>query len=324
MSSFGSVPVVDIAALFSPDAAHRKAIGKSIRAVYEDVGFLYIKGHGVDAALIARAFAASKRFHAQPLDAKMALKMNAFHRGYMPIATSTIVTSSVAKVTRPNLSESLMVMHEVPADDPDLGKPLQGANQWPTALPGFREDILAYESAMRNLASRMTGAVALAFDLPEQWFAPYFAKPTTWLRLLHYPPQPVDDAADQFGSAPHTDYGFLTILAQDDSGGLQVRGNDGTWIDAPPLPDTFVVNVADILMRWTDGVLRSTPHRVRNLSGRDRYSLPFFYDPSMDAVVERLPGVNAEKPPRWAPVRFGDYVMERLDKNYAYRQKAAI
>jgi isopenicillin N synthase-like dioxygenase len=104
---------------------------------------------------------------------------------------------------------------------------------------------------------------------------------------------------------------------------LQVRGNDGTWIDATPIPGTFVVNVADILMRWTDGILRSTPHRVRNFSGRDRYSLPYFYDPDMNAVVSRLPGVNAGAQPRWGPVRFGDYVMERLDKNYAYRQRAA-
>lgn len=319
----GSVPIVDVSDLASDDAAKRRAVGKAIRAVYEKLGFLYIAGHGVPEELTARAFAASRRFHALPLERKMALKMNEWHRGYMPIATSTIVTSSVAKVTRPNLSESLMVMHEVAADDPEWGKPLQGPNRWPGDLPGFREDVLAYDSAQRALAERLTRAIALAFDLDEAWFAPHFARPTTWLRLLHYPPHPPEAPDDQFGSAPHTDYGFLTILAQDDSGGLQVRGNDGEWIDAAPVPGTFVVNVADILMRWTDGVLRSTPHRVRNLSGRDRYSLPYFYDPDMNSVVERLPGPNAGAAPRWGPVRFGDYVMERLDKNYAYRQRAA-
>lgn len=319
----GAVAIVDVSDLASDDVAKRRAVGKSIRSAYEDLGFLYIAGHGVPEALIARAFAASRRFHALPLDAKMALKINEAHRGYMPMATSTIVTSSVAKVTRPNLSESLMVMHEVAPDDPEWGRPLQGANQWPADLPGFREDVLEYDTAQRALAERLTRAVALAFDLDEDWFAPHFARPTTWLRLLHYPPHPARAPDDQFGSAPHTDYGFLTILAQDESGGLQVRGNDGAWIDAKPIPGTFVVNVADILMRWTDGVLRSTPHRVRNVSGRDRYSIPYFYDPDMNAVVSRLPGVNASAPPRWGPVRFGDYVMERLDKNYAYRQRAA-
>lgn len=319
----GSVPIVDVSGLASPDVVSRRAVGKAIRDIYEDLGFFYIAGHGVPDDVVARAFAASRRFHALPLATKMALKINAAHRGYMPIATSTIVTSSVAKVTRPNLSESLMVMHEVAQGDPEWGKPLQGPNRWPEDLPGFREDILAYDSAQRALAERLTRAVALAFDLDEEWFAPHFARATTWLRLLHYPPHPAEAPDDQFGSAPHTDYGFLTILAQDESGGLQVRGNDGTWIDATPIPGTFVVNVADILMRWTDGILRSTPHRVRNFSGRDRYSLPYFYDPDMNAVVSRLPGVNAGAQPRWGPVRFGDYVMERLDKNYAYRQRAA-
>lgn len=319
----GAVAIVDVSDLASDDVAKRRAVGKSIRSAYEDLGFLYIAGHGVPEASIARAFAASRRFHALPLDAKMALKINEAHRGYMPMATSTIVTSSVAKVTRPNLSESLMVMHEVAPDDPEWGRPLQGANQWPADLPGFREDVLEYDTAQRALAERLTRAVALAFDLDEDWFAPHFARPTTWLRLLHYPPHPAQAPDDQFGSAPHTDYGFLTILAQDESGGLQVRGNDGAWIDAKPIPGTFVVNVADILMRWTDGVLRSTPHRVRNVSGRDRYSIPYFYDPDMNAVVSRLPGVNASAPPRWGPVRFGEYVMERLDKNYAYRRRAA-
>jgi isopenicillin N synthase-like dioxygenase len=319
----GSVPIVDVSDLASNDVAKRRHVGKTIRAIYEELGFLYIAGHGVPDDLTARVFAASRRFHALPLARKMELKINEAHRGYMPIATSTIVTSSVAKVTRPNLSESLMVMHEVAPDDPEWGQPLQGPNRWPGDLPGFRDDILAYDAAQRALAERLTLAVALAFDLDEDWFAPHFARPTTWLRLLHYPPHPAQAPDDQFGSAPHTDYGFLTILAQDESGGLQVRGNDGAWIDAIPVPGTFVVNVADILMRWTDGVLRSTPHRVRNVSGRDRYSLPYFFDPNMDTLVSRLPGVNDGTPPRWAPVRFGDYLMERLDKNYAYRQRAA-
>lgn len=312
--SAARLPIVDASTLRGVGAAE-------LCRTFEEIGFAYLVGHGVPPALRAAAFAESRRFHALPLDAKMALKSNAAHRGYMPMATSTIVTSSVAKVTRPNLSESLMVMHELPPDDPGLlaGKPLQGPNQWPD-LPGFRETILSYNDALEGVARRLAQAVARGLGLPDDHFAPAFARPTTWLRLLHYPPQPPDDDAAQFGSAPHTDYGFLTILAQDDAGGLEVRGLDDTWIPAPPIEDAFVINVGDILMRWTDGRFASTPHRVRNTSGRDRYSIPFFYDPGMETVVERLPGINDGATPRWPPVCFGDYVMERLDRNYAYRK----
>jgi len=161
------------------------------------------------------------------------------------MSTSTIVTSSVAKVTKPNQSESLMVMHEVAPDDPDLlaGTPLQGENQWPVELPDFKPRVLAYNAALEAVARRLTRALAVAFDLPETWFDPHFTRPTTWLRLLHYPPLPDPLPPDLFSSAPHTDYGFLTVLAQDDTGGLEVRGRDGSWIPAPPIKGTFVVNV---------------------------------------------------------------------------------
>lgn len=320
-----SVPVVDIAALSEPvtTTAFRDT-ARRLRGVFETVGFAYIAGHGVDQAQVDDVFAASRAFHALPLEAKQRLKINAAHRGYMGMSTSTIVTSSVAKVTKPNQSESLMVMHEVAPDDPDLlaGKPLQGANQWPAELPDFKGRVLAYDTALEAVARRLTRAIAVAFDLPETWFDPHFARPTTWLRLLHYPPLPDPLPPDLFSSAPHTDYGFLTVLAQDDTGGLEVRGRDGSWIPAPPIKGTFVVNVADILMQWTNGILVSTPHRVRNVAGRDRYSVPFFFDPGIDSVIECLPGILAPgEAPRWPATSWRDYVMERLDKNYVYRQR---
>src|SRR5262245_51364095 len=141
-----SLPVVDVAALAGADRDARGRVAREIRRVYETLGFLYIAGHGVTQARIDAVFAASREFHALPAEAKARLKINAWHRGYMGMATSTIVTSSVAKVTKPNMSESLMVMHELPPDDPDLlaGKPLQGPNQWPAELPEFRATVLAY------------------------------------------------------------------------------------------------------------------------------------------------------------------------------------
>ena len=145
------------------------------------------------------------------------------------------------------------------------------------------------------------------------------------MRLLRYPPHPAAANDGQFSSAPHTDYGIITLLAQDASGGLQVRRRDGVWIDAAPLPGTFVLNVADMLARWTNDRFVSTPHRVVNdRTGRDRFSLPFFFDTDMDAVIECLPTcAGPGNPPRYEPVRYGDYLMDRLNKNYDYRKDAA-
>jgi isopenicillin N synthase-like dioxygenase len=310
-----TLPVIDIGA---PGAA--AALGRAL----EGIGFAYIAGHGVPQDVIDAAFAASRAFHASTPAQKRSLAINEWHRGYMGMATSTVVTSSVAKVTQPNLSESLMLMHDVAADDPRFGEPLQGPNQWPGWLPGFRAAIDAYRAALDRVAREVIRLIAVALALPEDALDPYFAQPTSFLRLLHYPPHPVDAPGDQFGSAPHTDYGIITLLAQDDSGGLQVRPREGSWIDAAPLPGTFVLNVADMLARWTNDRFISTPHRVVNLSGGDRYSLPFFFDTAMDAVIECLPTCTGPgNPPRYKPVRYGDYLMARLDKNYDYRKGEA-
>jgi len=313
-----TLPVIDVAA---PGAA--SVLGRAL----EEIGFAYVAGHGVPQSVIDGAFAASRAFHASTLAQKQSLAINAWHRGYMGMATSTVVTSSVAKVTRPNLSESLMIMHE-PAPD-EIGEPLQGPNQWPDWLPGFRPAIETYRQAAERVSRTVIRLIATALGLPETALDRHFDRPTSFLRLLHYPPHPVDAADDQFGAAPHTDYGIITLLAQDDSGGLQVRrrdaaGGDGGWIDAAPLPGTFVLNVADMLARWTNDRFVSTPHRVVNRSGGDRYSLPFFFDTAMDSIIECLPTCTGPgNPPRYEPVRYGDYLMDRLNRNYDYRKSEA-
>jgi len=318
--SSSELPIIDFAGRIG-DPAIEPAIASQLDAAFSGTGFCYFRGIGVTDAVRDAAFAASRRFHALPETDKRALAMNAAHRGYMAPNTSIIETSSVARVTRPNYSESLMVMHEVAPEDPRWGEPLQGPNQWPD-LPGFRAAIEAYEGAMHGFCQWLLRPMALALGLPAEWFAPHFAQPTTFLRLLHYPPQPPDAPDDAFGSAPHTDYGFITVLAQDDAGGLEVRRRDGTWLRAHPVPGTWVVNVADMLSRWTNGRWQSTPHRVKNLSGGDRFSMPYFFDMSMDSIVECVPTCRApDKPARFEAVRYGDYLMERLDRNYAYRKR---
>ena len=322
---FDAIPILDVSAFRDGDAGV-KVIANELRDYLENIGFLYIKGHDVPRASVEAVRAESRRFHALPLEEKLKLKMDRNFRGYIPINTSTIVTSSVAKVTKPNQSESLMLMHEVAADDPDAlaGKPLQGPNQWPAEdlLPGFRPVIETYVEQMNALGRQMMEAITIALGMPKGSIAPHFEKPTTFLRLLHYPTQREEDGL--FGSAPHTDYGFITLLAQDDVGGLEVKNKAEEWIPAPPIPDTFVMNVGDILARWSNDVFVSTPHRVINRSGKERYSQPFFFDPSMDSLIEALPScVSAQRPAKYEPVLYGDYLMERIDKNYQARGKSA-
>ena len=315
-----ALPIIDMAGL--GDQAGEQHIAAQLDEAFSRIGFCYFTNIGVSQTMVDEVFRQSQRFHTQPDAAKLDIKMNDFHRGYMPPKTSTIVTSSVAQVTQPNLSESLMLMHEVAEGDARAGQPLQGPNQWPANLPGFQAGVQAYDQAMGAFCRKLLRPMALALGMDPEWMLPFFERPTTFLRLLHYPPQPPEAGDDSFGSAPHTDYGFVTVLAQDSNGGLAVRRKDGTWLAAPPVPGSWVVNVGDMLSHWTNGRWQSTPHRVRNVSGRDRYSCPYFFDMDMDSTVACVPTCcDAANPPRYAPVRYGDYLMERLDKNYAYRQK---
>jgi isopenicillin N synthase-like dioxygenase len=311
---FSEIPVIDVSALAdgaSPEA--RAATVAALGDTLERSGFAYLVGHGVPQDMIDGLWDLSKAFHALPMEAKRAIAMNDFHRGYMPFSTSTIVTSSVAKVTRPNQSESLMIMHEVAPDAPSFGEPLQGPNQWPADLPQLRDAALAYMRRLTELGEMMAGGLAEALGLPRDWFAPFFDEPTLFPRQ--------EDDAGLFGAAPHTDYGFITLLTQDEVGGLEVGNRHGEWIAAPPIPGAYVMNVGDILQRWSNGRFASTPHRVRNLKPQDRYSMPFFYDPAMSARVETPPGLRGDGAIA-PPVLYGDYLLERLNKNYPYRQKA--
>lgn len=300
-----TIPVIDVASTPDLPAAFARAYG--------DVGFGYIIGHGIDPALRAAVFDANRRFHALPLADKMQVALDENHRGYIPLATSTDVNSALAEVSKPNQSESFMMMREDPAHDP--GTFLSGPNQWP-ALPGFRATLKAYDAALTALAQRLIrAALAATGATPEAQAKALaaFETPTTWLRLLHYPPAPATAPDDLYGSAPHCDFGALTILAQDDVGGLQVMTAGGAWIDAPPVPDAFIVNVGDMLSRMSNGRLRSTPHRVINRSGHERYSVPFFFDPHVSTEIAPLAGTGA---PRYEPLDFGAFLKAELGAAY--------
>lgn len=307
------IPVIDVAGVLSgsPGAL------EDLRSAYADHGFAYITGHGIAPDVIDGVFEASRRFHALPQAEKMEIALNRNHRGFIPIDTSTDRNSTLAEVTKPNQSESFMMMREAGADDPDVqaGVFLAGPNQWPE-LEGFRQAVAAYHDALTGFSMRMVDAMLRSVGADPGEAAPLFQRPTAWLRLLHYPPRP-DAPRDLYGSAPHTDFGAITVLAQDNIGGLQVMTPDGGWIDAPPIPGTFVLNVGDMLHRMTHGALRSTPHRVINRTGSERYSCPFFFDPSAASVVSPLESVpESTRRHAFGPVHFGDFLRNELGASY--------
>ena len=324
MTEFSEIPIIDAAGLAKGPGDTLAGLAKAFRRAYSETGFAYLVNHGVGQDLIQKVFTASSRFHALPLDVKNRVALNALHRGFIAIDTSTDVNSKLAAVVRPNQSESFMMMREDGPDAPDVraGAYLAGPNQWPD-LPGFRQDVTTYHDALSRLARRLMRVAALAIGADPAEILPAFERPTTWLRLLHYPPHPPASPDDLFGSAPHTDFGCLTILAQDDVGGLQVRTPGGAWIDAPFLPGSFVVNVGDMLSRWSNGLLRSTPHRVINRSGRQRYSCPFFYDPNVAIDIAPLAScVTPDRPAAFAPVNFGAFLAAELEAGYDAHKRA--
>ena len=321
-AEFSEIPVLDVSAIHGTDANAKQGLARRFLDVYGQTGFGYITGHGIDADLVTRVFDASARFHALPRSEKFKIKLDHLHRGFIAIDTSTDVNSTLAEVTKPNQSESFMMMREADASDPDVmaGAYLAGPNQWPD-LPGFRDDVMAYNAALSSLGQKLIEIAALAIDADPADLLPAFERPTTWLRLLYYPPTRAMNEADLYGSAPHTDFGCLTILAQDQVGGLQVMTPAGAWVDAPYIAGSFVLNVGDMLHRWSNGRLRSTPHRVINRSGRARYSCPFFFDPNVATEIAPLACcVQDDAPPKFPPVQFGAFLRAELEASYEQHQ----
>ena len=296
-----SIPILDLTPLFEGDT---DALARDFLRAYGETGFAYITGHGIAPSLIEDVFEASRQFHALPQSEKMKIALDRNHRGFIAMDTSTDVNSTLAEVTKPNRSESFMMMRE---DATETAGFLSGPNQWPN-LPDFRATLEAYNAAMCRLAHQLIRLAAQCLGEGPDALTQHFQPPTTWLRLLYYPS--TDPAeTDLYGSAPHTDFGALTILAQDPVGGLQVQTPAGQWIDAPPMEGAFVVNVGDMLNLWSGGRLRSTPHRVINASGRARYSVPFFYDPNVNATITPLTGDKT-------PVHFGTFLRDELGAAY--------
>ncbi|GAA3140214.1 isopenicillin N synthase family oxygenase [Nonomuraea salmonea] len=312
------MPIIDVSPLVSGgpgkeagnvagNEAGKEAVAEAIGAACRDSGFFYIRGHGVPAELIDRLDAAARRFFALPDEVKQEIAMERggrAWRGFFPVGGE--LTSG-----RPDLKEGVYFG----AEEPPGPRPLHGPNLFPAQVPELRAAVLDYLGRMTEVGQAVMAGVALSLGLDEGYFRTgYTADPTILFRIFHYPPGPPDDA-DTWGVGEHTDYGLLTLLLQDANGGLQVHTRSG-WVEAPPLEGTFVCNIGDMLDKLTGGRYRSTPHRVRNRSGNERLSFPFFFDPGWDSEVPPLPYAPGR---RWdGQVDFtgtyGEYLLAKVSK----------
>ena len=319
----GMIPVIDYGPYFAGEKGALERVAAEVARACENVGFFYALNHGVPDELIDRAFAASRRFHALPLAQKLALRLNDNNIGYLPINASVQGASTVHRATRPNQNESFFISHDRGPDHPDVvaGKPLRGRNQWPAEVPGIRGDMMAYFDALGAMCDRMLPPFAVALGMPLDFFAPFFANGGHHnLRFLHYPPQDPDED-NLFGQAPHTDNSFMTALARTDVPGLAVRLPSGDWFPPPIIEGTFLINLGNMMRRWSNDRFLSTPHGVLNESGADRYSIAYFHSPNPDRVIECLPScISADNPARYPPAVYRDLVLEFYRANYFHQK----
>jgi isopenicillin N synthase-like dioxygenase len=316
------IPVINIGGLVSGTEG-RHEVAAEIGQACRECGFFYIVGHGVDEELQRRLEEVSQRFFAQDADTKLQISMSRggrAWRGYFPVGGE--LTSG-----KPDLKEGIYFGAQLEDDHPlvKAGTPLHGPNLFPPTMPQMREVVLNYMGAMTRLGHSLMAGISLSLGLEESYFADrYTSDPLILFRIFNYPaPSQSAGSESTLGVGEHTDYGLLTILRQDMSGGLQVKIKS-QWVAAPPIPNSFVCNIGDMLDRMTRGHYLSTPHRVRNLAEHDRLSFAFFFDPNFNAEVkpiELVAEANDNKEERWdrASVHefrgtYGDYLLGKVSK----------
>ncbi|KAF6741449.1 hypothetical protein DFP72DRAFT_833486 [Ephemerocybe angulata] len=320
-STFDEIPVIDISDAFSTDSEARRKLADEIRDACVNVGFFYVKSHGIKESTIEKAIAAAKDFFALPEEVKMEIDIHksSNFKGYTPLlGENTDVTGNG------DLHEGFDIGWEsgqlnfgrTAAFGTEIG-PMSGKNVWPEGLIGFKDAVLDHSALA--LGRVLFPLFALALDMPKDWFDDKTKQSAAIMRLLHYPPQnPTKVDQGQIGIGEHTDYECFTLLWQDKAGGLQVKNASGKWIDAIPIPGTIVVNLGDQFARWTDDVFKSTPHRVINRSGAERYSIPVFFGTDYDVLLQPIPTcLSPGRTPQYEVVSAGDYVKSRLEATYA-------
>ncbi len=305
------IPTLDIAAYLSGQPGGREAAAAKLREVSKTVGFFYLKGHGIPQELIDRVFAQSRRFHALPIETKTKIpyfETGSFKSGYQPCTKDDYQRTNINIINdaKPNLNAKFSINREGGSGGLSMTEEQRKArvNIWPENLPGFKETISDYHARIEKLGRQFLPLWATSLKLPLDYFDKYFATPHMTMSLLHYPPQK-EIGNRQYGIAPHTDNALMTFLAQKDIPGLAVRMPSGHWRAVEPVPGTLLVNTGNLMVRWTNDEYLSTKHRVINTNTVDRYSIPVFFGPSGDALIEVLPTCQgADHPPHYEPMTY--------------------
>jgi isopenicillin N synthase-like dioxygenase len=315
-TDFDSVPVIDFGGMLTDDPKAKADVAAKLHDACSNVGFFYVANHGIPQDLIDRAFAESARFFRIPADDKTAIhvKKSSHLIGYVGMGEE----NADPTVGKGDVHEGFDFI----AEDADTafgfmeGDFRKAGNQWPANLPGFRETMTEYTIAVRLLARRLFAAFALGLDLPEDYFVPMSDRPMALTRMMYYPSQSGALDPTHMGVGAHTDHECFTILAQDAVPALQVRNRRGQWIDAPPIRGAFVVNIGDLMARWTNGAFASTLHRVFNATGSERYSIPTFVGANADTVIRVLPScISDSNPAKYEPVVAGEYISQLIYHN---------
>jgi isopenicillin N synthase-like dioxygenase len=316
------IPVIDLTGALVSGGPRSADVARQFRAAAMASGFFYVRNHGIGATLVERQFDAARRLMALPPARReqLSIKNSPIMRGFEGLGAQTLDATM-----HPDLKESFYCGMDWPADHPyvQAGYQTYGPSQWPQELPEVRAQCEAYIAAMNALSLRLMQLMALSLDLPEDYFDAACKDPMVTLRMLRYPPHPEGADERTFGAGAHTDWGAVTVLAQDTHGGLEVQMPDGSWVAATPMAGTFVVNLGDMIPRWTNGLYHSNPHRVRNTfsGGAPRYSIPFFYEPEYLARIVPVPGTVPEgEAPRHASCTAGEHLEEMYRQSYNLKE----
>jgi isopenicillin N synthase-like dioxygenase len=307
------IPVVDITLLREATAA--ADVARQLHAASQGLGFIYVTGHGIPERLIdAARDRAFEFFRAEP-EAKATLQVSDKHRGWIGPGGARMQDDAKA-----DLKESFVWGWQDETGATPEDHALRGPNRWPAFLPELETDAMAYFRAVHGVAHDLMRGFALGLGLDAEFFLKTSDRPLSRASFVYYPAQPEELGPDQFGVGPHTDFGVLTVLCQDDVGGLQVEDVNGDWLHAPPIAGSLIVNVADLLARWTAGAYKSTPHRVVNTSGRERLSLVLAYDPNPETMIDPRDVFRRDVEGAEAPITCGEYLIWRFGKAFAYRK----
>ncbi|RRU72080.1 isopenicillin N synthase family oxygenase [Stutzerimonas xanthomarina] len=318
-----NIPVIDLEDSFSHDIEKRKAVAWEIHKAARQTGFFYIKNHGVPVELQKAQFDVAKEYFKTPLHEKMLVnsKNSSCLRGYEPIAAQILDEGSP-----PDLKEGFLLGRELDDAHPHVIRktPYHGPNQWPAGNPRFRQQTEDYMRYMDLLGRKIVRLLALSLQLPEDFFDQGLKEPMIITRMLHYPSQPADARENQIGAGAHTDWGLITLLLQDEVGGLEVRNADGEWLKAPFIENTFVVNLGDMVPVLTNGLYHSTMHRVFN-SKKDtpRYSVPTFFDLDYYYEASVVPTLRKADEVYPAPITVGGHIAAMFDKTFGVKKATA-